>query len=248
MTEANSPIVWSGASHPGKQRSNNEDAYALIGDRACAIVADGMGGLEHGEIASGLVISTVIEALGAGRSVADGILGAHQRIVDESQRRGSERMGSTAVGIVVEQDQATISWVGDSRAYLWREGDLTTLTRDHSFVAQLVEAGAISADEADEHPHRHVLTRAVGIADAPALEVDVIEVRLRPGDRVLLCTDGLYGYLPETALCECLARTADVAALADELIAATLAQSEAGDNITVVCAEFHQPVTTSADV
>lgn len=228
-------LAIAGGSDAGKQRDHNEDAYAIAAARGCAIVADGMGGLARGEVASRLVVETVIEAIGAGQSLEQGLLLAHQRVLDASLAAGQERMGSTAVALSIEGNKATICWVGDSRAYLWRADALTQLTKDHSFVNDLIDAGAIDAHEADTHPNRHVLTRAIGIRDSVDVKIDVLTQKLRQGDRLLLCSDGLYGYLPRASLKDCLRSAPDAGAMVRQLIERTLRESEAGDNITAVC-------------
>lgn len=229
-------IVFAGMTDAGKQRDHNEDAYALIPEKNTAVVADGMGGLSHGEVASGLVVSSVVEAMASGRSAQEGLIAAHKAIREASMTSEHERMGSTAVALSIAGDLASICWVGDSRAYLWRAGALKLLTRDHSFVNELLEAGAISPGEAEVHPNRHVLTRAVGIRDTTDLEVDSVTHKIRPGDRLLLCSDGLYGYLGETAVADCLRTSGDPQWLVRALIERTLRDSEAEDNLTVVCA------------
>ncbi len=229
-------IALAGATHPGKQRDHNEDAYALLPQWTAAAIADGMGGLARGEVASRMVVDVVTEFLDKGKTASDGIQEAHRRIREASMANGAERMGSTAVALRIEGDTATVHWVGDSRAYLWRDGSFKQITKDHSFVEELIDAGAISPDEAETHPNRNVLTRAVGIRDTPDIKVDAITVTLKPGDRILLCTDGLHGYLSQPLILDCLRNNASAESLVNALIARTLSDSEAGDNVTAVCA------------
>lgn len=228
-------LAFAGATDPGKARDHNEDAYAIVDERATAVVADGMGGLARGEVASALVIESVMSAVAERQSVEQGLLTAHRRIRETSQAAGQERMGSTAVAVAIENDKATIHWVGDSRAYLLRGGSLRTLTKDHSFVNELIDAGAISARDAETHPNRHVLTRAVGIRDVAELKIDSVTERLRPGDRLLLCSDGLYGYLPAASLLRVLASAGDAQSAVQQLVESTLRESSAEDNVTAVC-------------
>ncbi|QHS10027.1 PP2C family serine/threonine-protein phosphatase [Sinimarinibacterium sp. NLF-5-8] len=230
-------IALAGASHPGKHRDHNEDAYTLLPEHSAAVIADGMGGLARGEVASRMVIDTVSEYLSAGHSADDAIQQAHRRIRDHSIASGSERMGSTAVVLCLSRSDNTahVYWVGDSRAYLWRGGQLKQISKDHSFVEDLIDAGAISAEEAETHPNRNVLTRAVGVRDTAQIKVDHMTLPLQAGDRILLCTDGLHGYLPHALLLDCLQQYSQPAALVEALVARTLADSEAGDNVTAVC-------------
>lgn len=228
-------IRIAGVSDTGKYRQHNEDAFLCLPEFGAAVVADGMGGLARGEVASRIVIDAVQHTLDAAGGLQQGILLAHQRIREASMASAQERMGSTVVGASILRDEATICWVGDSRAYLYRGHKLTLLTRDHSFVNDLIEVGAISAADAESHPNRHVLTRAVGIREAADLKVDSVTQKLQPGDRLLLCSDGLYGFLPESRLIQCLDASEDAAALAHDLVQATLQHSDAEDNITAVC-------------
>lgn len=224
-----------GASHPGLRRDHNEDAYATFPERDTAVVADGMGGLAKGEVASAVVVESVTRALDGSRSVAEGLLDAHQRLREMRAAAAGERMGSTAVAVSVQGNQAHVDWVGDSRAYLWRDGTLSQVTRDHSFVSELLEAGALTAEEAESHPNRHALTRAIGVQEAAALQVDSLDLVLRSGDRLLLCSDGLSGFLPHDRIADCM-RVCDTAtSMADELVRRTLEETEAGDNVTAVC-------------
>lgn len=228
-------LAIAGGTDPGKQRDHNEDAYAICLAHRCAVVADGMGGLARGEVASRMTVDAVMEAIESGRSSEEGVSMAHQRIRDASLGAGQERMGSTAVVLSIEHDQATIRWVGDSRAYLWRGGALRLLTKDHSFVNELIDVGAISCEEAERHPNRHVLTRAVGIRETLDLRIDTVVQPLQRGDRLLLCSDGLHGYLPQESLIDCLRSAADAEAVIVRLIERTMRETAAEDNITAVC-------------
>ncbi len=223
------------ASHQGLKRDHNEDACAIFPEQRAAVVADGMGGLAKGEVASATVIESVTAALKARRSVADGLIDAHQRLREIRAAGAGERMGSTAVAATVHGNQARIDWVGDSRAYLWRDDTLSQVSRDHSFVSELLEAGALTAEEAETHPNRHALTRAIGVLENVALQVDTLELVLRSGDCLLLCSDGLSGFLSHERIAECLRDGETASDMADALIRATLEETDAGDNVTAVC-------------
>ncbi|MES0872795.1 PP2C family protein-serine/threonine phosphatase [Sinimarinibacterium thermocellulolyticum] len=228
-------ITIAGATHQGKQRDHNEDAFVVVPQQLGAVVADGMGGLARGEVASRMVVDILAESLQQGRNGGEALQEAHRRI-REASMSSVERMGSTAVVLKVDGGTATLHWVGDSRGYLWRGGQLKQLTKDHSFVEELIDAGAISAHEAETHPNRNVLTRAVGIRDTVELKIDSTRIDLQPGDCLLLCTDGLHGYLPQPSIIECLARGGSAEAIVQRLIERTLRDSDAGDNVTAVCA------------
>lgn len=228
-------ITIAGATHQGKQRDHNEDAFVVLPERLTAAIADGMGGLARGEVASRMVVDVLAESLQKGQGAAEALQDAHRRI-REASMTGTERMGSTAVALNIDGSKATLHWVGDSRAYLWRDGTLKQITKDHSFVEELINAGAISAHEAETHPNRNVLTRAVGIRDTVEIKVDSVSVDLRAGDSLLLCTDGLHGYLPQALIIDCLKLGGSAEAIVERLIERTLKDSEAGDNVTAVCA------------
>ncbi|MCX7071252.1 MAG: protein phosphatase 2C domain-containing protein [Gammaproteobacteria bacterium] len=224
-----------GVTHPGLVRDHNEDAFATFPEQAVAVVADGMGGLSKGEIASALVIDAVTDAMRDQRTAAEGLLDAHQRLCELRAASAGERMGSTAVAITVHGQQARIDWVGDSRAYLWRDGELRQITRDHSFVAELLEAGALTAEEAETHPNRNALTRAIGVQDVATLQVDTLDLALRGGDRLLLCSDGLSGFLSHQRIADCMRSASNATAMAEELVRLTLNGTDAADNVTAVC-------------
>lgn len=230
-------VLLSGATHSGKTRAHNEDAFGIDAARRCAVIADGMGGLARGEVASRVVVESVLAAVARGDGIGAALGQAHRRIQELATAPAGERMGATAVAVTFNGAEAQITWMGDSRAYLWRAGRLEQLTKDHSFVQELIDAGAITRSEAERHPNRNVVTRAVGIADPAERGPAQLRVDLRAGDRILLCTDGLHGYLPQARIAEELAADGTAADLPDRLIGRTLAESEAGDNITVVCAQ-----------
>jgi PPM family protein phosphatase len=230
-------VQLAGATHSGKARNHNEDAFGLDVVNRCAVIADGMGGLARGEVASRLVVDSVLSAVGRGERVASALSQAHHKIVELSSAPSGERMGATAVAVTFRGKEAQITWMGDSRAYLWRDGHLEQLTKDHSFVQELIDAGAITSAEAERHPNRNVVTRAVGIADPADRGPAQLRVDLRQGDRLLLCTDGLHGYLSRDKITQELRNGTASPDLPDRLIQRTLAESDAGDNITVVCAQ-----------
>lgn len=155
-----------------------------------------------------------------------------------SLEQTGSRMGSTAVSLQISKSSAEIHWIGDSRAYLWRSRRLKQVTRDHSFVQELVDAGALTQAEAELHPNRNVVTRAIGVRDSDSINVDSLSLKLWPGDRIVLCSDGLSGFLPEARIAEILDRHEAPADAASRLIDATVDETEAGDNVTVVVARI----------
>lgn len=223
-----------GATHEGSARDHNEDAIGVDKELPAAVLADGMGGLSRGEVASATVVRSVLEGLRGGQDARQSLLSAHRDILMDSPD-SAHRMGSTAVVLTVREGQLVIFWVGDSRAYLLRGDSMQLISRDHSLVQGLIDAGAITEQEAESHPNRNVVTRAVGIQESGPPEIDEIAVDTQPGDRLLICSDGLHGYLPQDRITAILREHADNQQAADALVAATLAETEAGDNVSVIC-------------
>lgn len=230
-----------GATHAGLVRRSNQDAW-MTGPGLFA-VADGMGGHLHGDLASRLIVEEL------GRLGASGPLSLRIAEAEAAIRRARARLcavpgaaedgsGSTVAILLVAGAEAALLWAGDSRIYRKRTGGLEQLTHDHSVVQQLLDAGALSRDEASIHPLRNRLTRAVGTSIE--IELDQLRIEAEPGDRFLLCTDGLHGPVPEAEL-EAVSAGNPLAVAVEALIAAALARG-ARDNVTAVLAEA--PSTT----
>jgi serine/threonine protein phosphatase PrpC len=233
---------------PGRTRSNNEDAFGHVLPAGAAQVqsqgwffamADGMGGHEHGEVASKLAIETAIEGFG---KIPKGVMHVSllPRLVQEANAavydaglatalRGA-RMGSTFVACALRFDSAVVAHVGDSRCYLFRNGSGTQLTRDHTMAAEQLRLGILSKEEAATGEGRHVLTRSLG--NELFVAADTITVNIMPGDVLLLCTDGLHGAVSDAAIQQSVQRHTDLDRAAAALVAAA---NEAGgqDNISV---------------
>lgn len=228
--------------HIGLVRKKNEDScYAAeLNDGFFAIVADGMGGHNGGEVASGIVIDTsrlYLEEKPLAQLTRDDIihvLSLSNKNVWEKACRDKELkgMGSTATLVLIRDDKAIIGHVGDSRAYLFRNGQLEQLTKDHSYVQILIESGYITKEEALRHPHRNIITRAIGTENE--VEPDVLTVDLSKGDVLLLCSDGLNNAVTDAQITEVLKN--GIPEAADKLIEASLAAG-GPDNISVVIAE-----------
>ncbi len=194
--------LWAGASHLGRLRPNNEDAVhpAEPGSGpgpAVIAVADGLGGHVGGEIASRLAIDSAVATQG---TPAERITAANTTVVEAIvENPDLAGMGTTlTLGIFAESGQLELAHVGDSRAYLYRGGEFQQLTTDHTYVAQLVAQGRLTPTEAEHHPQRNLLTRVVGMAKT--LAVDTLTKELMPGDRILLCSDGLTGMLTDSEI------------------------------------------------
>src|SRR5690242_13471525 len=192
--------------HPGMKRKHNEDAYVDRPDLGVWAVADGAGGHSAGEVASGM-LAEALEAIPSGLSASEllaevrlAIERTHLALREEAARRGPDVVvASTVVVMLARGDHFACLWAGDSRAYLLRGGVFRQITRDHSLVQELVEAGAIRPDEALNHPRSNVITRAVG-AEIDDFILDKVSDRLVPGDRFLLCSDGLCKSLTDAEL------------------------------------------------
>jgi protein phosphatase len=224
------------ATDVGKVREKNEDS--LLVEHPLYAVADGVGGARGGEVASRIAVETLEELAHKG----EGSLGDHVRRANELvfERSTSDRqvagMGTTLTAAVIEGGAAHLAHVGDSRAYLLRAGGLRQLTDDHTLVQRMVKAGEITRDEAEVHPHRNVIVRALGME--PDVEVDETTVALLDGDRILLCSDGLTGMVAEQQLQAILETEPDPKRATDRLVRAA---NRAGgiDNITVVVIDVH---------
>ena len=215
----------------GKVREANEDSYLV--EPPLFAVADGMGGHRGGDVASQLALETV-EQLFQRRTgtLSEHVRRANRAVFERSKLdRSVTGMGTTLTAALVEGDAMRLAHVGDSRAYLLRAGSLRQLTTDHTLVARMVKAGEISPAEAEVHPHRNVLTRALGTeAD---VRVDEDEIALLDGDQVLLCSDGLTGMVTEAQIQAILETGVTPQEAADRLV--TAANRAGGiDNITVV--------------
>jgi PPM family protein phosphatase len=223
---------WHG-SDLGRQRQGNEDNFFVRSP--LFVVADGMGGAQAGEVASEMAVKSFDDGLPSGpptEGLVTLIEGANRRIHDRSRSdAGQAGMGTTVTAAYVGEGDVTIAHVGDSRAYVLRDGELVRLTRDHSLVGELVARGKLTEEQAETHPQRSVITRALG--PEPEVEVDVQTYQARGGDLFLLCSDGLTSMVPEARVKPILERDAPLERTGRELIAAA---NDAGgrDNITVV--------------
>jgi PPM family protein phosphatase len=226
-------------SHAGRKRRHNEDTYVV--QPPLFAVADGMGGANAGEVASSLAAAALQETNGEGPNgearVASLIQEANRRVFRRANEdREVSGMGTTMTVALVEDDRVAIGHVGDSRAYLFRDGELDQLTDDHSLVAELVRSGKLSPEEAETHPQRSVITRAVGTE--PDVDVDTFSIEGAAGDLFLICSDGLTDMVDETTIHDALEENrGDLNAAAKALVnAANRVGGE--DNITVVFFEL----------
>lgn len=220
----------------GYVRDHNEDSLIII--PPLFAVADGMGGHEAGEIASEITVNTLAE-LAPSHLDAEGLTAAVEAAnynVMKAPRQGIGRdgMGTTLTAAMLEGERLLIAQVGDSRAYLLHKGHLQQITRDHSLMADLIEAGQITPEEARVHPNRSVITRAIG-SDIH-MRPDIYELNVDAGDRILLCSDGLSSMISNNAIESIMRRQSDAQHCADELVTAAL-ENGGADNVTVVVAD-----------
>jgi PPM family protein phosphatase len=223
----------------GKKRSLNEDGYIANGE--IFAVADGMGGHRAGEIASALALDALRFGLAKRTKntienrLREAIIRANKQVHDTAVRDASQRgMGTTLTVALPAEETLYVGHVGDSRLYRMRDGILKQLTNDHSLVAELVKAGQIRAEEADVHPHRNVITRAIG--SDREVKIDIITEEIQPSDRYLLCSDGLTTMLNDEDITDVLRDKEDLEEACQELV--DWANDRGGiDNITVVLFE-----------
>jgi protein phosphatase len=228
-------VTVGAASDIGQVREGNEDSY-LLADPLFA-VADGMGGHRGGEVASDLALRTIEELFAADEgSLTEQVERANTAVFERSQTdRDVSGMGTTLTAALVEDPKVRLAHVGDSRAYLLRDGRLHLLTEDHTLVHRMVQEGEITESQAETHPHRSILTRALGVD--PTVQVDERYVEVRSGDRLLLCTDGLTGMLHDGQI-ESVLETESDAQRAVERLVREANRAGGVDNITAVLLDF----------
>lgn len=216
----------------GRVRGHNEDAVLCLPELGLWAVADGMGGHECGEVASALALDTLRQSVVAGSGLESSIHAAHQAILAAVQEEGGRRMGSTVVAVRFVDADYEVAWIGDSRAYRISLDGIERLTRDHSWVQAMIDAGELSLAEARQHPRRNIVTQCLGQGEQ-ALEVGRAQGSLAPGELLLLCSDGLTGELTDEQIQDVCAGAATLDELVDELIG--LANRLGGkDNISCI--------------
>ncbi len=232
MTGATRPSA-AGRTDIGRMRTGNEDS--LLVEPPLYAVADGLGGHRAGEVASGIALDTLLAEApkrADSKSLGRAVRGANRAVIDAAVAgSGRAGMGTTLTAVMVDGPHLAFAHVGDSRAYLLRQGRLSQLTQDHSMVADMVRAGQLTAEEARFHPQRSVITRALG--SDPAMVVDTFDHEAEPGDRLLLCTDGLTTMVDDTVIERLLAEASGPQA-AVEVLVDEANRAGGHDNITAV--------------
>ncbi len=252
-------ITCEALSDVGRKRKGNEDALFLNEHQKLYVVADGMGGHAAGEVASRVAVDAIaefVELTGGnqeitwpfglddsisyeGNRLKTAVRHANSRVLEATRESAEyEGMATTVAAVLVDGDVANLAHVGDSRIYVWSAGEITLLTRDHSWVNEQIENGAISPEQARSHPLRNVVTRALG--GRSDLVVDIESRRMAEGDMLLLCSDGLTTMVPDDEIARVLGESeGDVADAVQALVG--LANERGGeDNITVVLLKFEE--------
>lgn len=226
-------IVHASRTDIGLRRQRNEDYLAVEQKLGLYVVADGMGGHEHGDVASRIAVQTVVAAVGGGEDLTAAIHRANRHILSESSGTTLLPMGTTICAASFLDSSYQVAWVGDSRAYLY-DGRFRRLTTDHTYVQEMVLRGEIEARSARRHPYRNMLIQALGVTDNDELQVDIVDGDLQENSGLLLCTDGLIEGLDDNALHELIAENpGDVESVADRLLQHGLERG-GSDNITLI--------------
>jgi serine/threonine protein phosphatase PrpC len=222
------------ATHPGAVRESNQDAYLCRPEIGLFAVADGVGGQTGGGFASQEVVR-VMETLPHGlaptellNGVRERLRETHQRLIEAAQTRASYKPATTVIVMLLDGDHFACLWAGDSRAYVRRRGQLRALTADHSLVGEMLRAGQLSEAQAELHPNSNVITRAIGAAGDGGL-VDKVIGFVEPGDRFLLCSDGLTKVVPQGEVAWLMTDADPAQALVDAALA-----RKATDNVTAL--------------
>jgi len=243
-------LISAAGSHDGKVRKSNQDSgYAGV---QLFLVADGMGGHAGGDIASAITaqhLATIDERHATTKLASEAMVKALQQANDKltaivHDHHYLSGMGTTCSALMFVGDKVAVAHIGDSRIYLLRDGKVRQVTKDHTFVQKLVDAGRITAEEALFHPRRNVLMRALGdIENEP--EIDTELTATKPGDRWLICSDGLNGYVPDAILLPAIEQHSDPNELVSTLIDEAL-EFGAPDNVTIVVVDVHDLATAPA--
>ncbi|MBQ3107365.1 MAG: Stp1/IreP family PP2C-type Ser/Thr phosphatase [Firmicutes bacterium] len=243
-------VIGAGKTDVGRRRDHNEDYFLLMEKESLFLVADGVGGQRDGQRASHLAAEGVrhyISSFPPDWITDDGALHQYFRKCLEEVNKTIYKlaghhdegggMATTVVLTYISRGKAYVVNVGDSRAYLLRDGILRQATEDHTYVHQLVKEGSITEEEAKTHPGRHMITRALGAE--PKVEPDFFQFAVRPGDRIILCSDGLYNEVSEGEICELSERFFSTNAFIDALVQRAN-ENGGGDNITVICVDIQE--------
>lgn len=228
-------LITGAVTDVGRVRNGNEDAFIVDERIGLYAVADGMGGHQAGEVASATALESLRALVATGAAIGNALEAANAAVFEKAKARPDLRgMGTTVTAGSLINDALVIAHVGDSRAYLMRDGEMTQITKDHSLVEELVREGRLTEEEATTHPQRSIITRALGI-DAD-VDIDVVTIELQIGDRILLCSDGLTTMVHATDIAAILRRESDPLRAATTLVD-TANAAGGDDNITTLVAD-----------
>ena len=239
-------MLVSARSEIGRVRKDNEDNYLVSNERDLFVVADGMGGHAGGEVASSIVKRVLDEEITALQPADDcekillnALLKANSLILRLGRDQAYLGMGTTVTAAMFVMGRLYIAHIGDSRAYLFREGQLQLLTQDHSLVNELLQKGELTKEEAEHHPRRNILTRALGTVENP--QIDQFNLGVQRGDLLLLCTDGLHNLVKEQEIRQILSGSDQLEKMVDSLVDLALERG-GNDNITAVLVKYEERV------
>jgi protein phosphatase len=222
------------ATHTGLVRQRNEDCYGMDEQQRLWLVADGLGGHDAGDVASQIAVESILDRVRGGADLEEAMASAHQAILDAAEHGiGRPEMGTTAVALIINDRDYEIAWVGDSRAYLWADGKLVQMSRDHTVVQELVDQGFIPREHLKNHPYGNILNRTLGVTQDRQLNVERIRGALKGNEIFLLCSDGLTNELDDEVIQEVLNGSGDEQAKVDQLVELALC-SGGSDNITAI--------------
>ncbi len=230
-------LSYGASTHVGLVRSNNEDTFLADPELGLWLIADGMGGHDAGEVASGIVKESVHKSIQEDQELSVAIAKSHEDVKQAAaQNIGSPNMGTTIIALQHFSDRYKIAWVGDSRAYCWDplQASLSQLSRDHSYVQALFDAGSITLEEMHNHPQKNVITQSLGVAELEGVMVDTAEFSWQAHQRIILCSDGLSDLLTDQEIANICRKHQgkDEQTLVDSLVEAALERGGT-DNITV---------------
>ncbi len=229
-------LAFVAKSDSGRVRDHNEDCYLGDPELGLFLVADGMGGMDAGEVASAIARDEINSRMRAGAELVEAITSSHHSIKESAQRGiGAYGMGTTIVAVHALNAEYEVAWVGDSRAYLWDNAthELSRLTRDHSFVEMLLASGSITPDQAHKHPKKNLITQCLGQPNVDEVQVSSIKGTLKKEQLILLCSDGLNDELTDEQIANCFAAEKTMELQAAKLLQTVLA-GEARDNVTIL--------------
>lgn len=239
ITLTEQSLVFAAQSVAGQVRAHNEDAVLCCPELGLWAVADGMGGHQSGEVASALALQTLREVIGTGGDLLTAAQTANAAIIQAGQAVGVRRMGTTLVALQVFGVEFELAWVGDSRAYRVSAAGIEQLSRDHSWVQLMIDAGEMSVEEARQHPRRNIVIQCLGQTEQE-LEVGQLRGTLAAGELLLLCSDGLTGELSDEQIQHLCAEAETLDALVEQLIG--LANQLGGkDNISCIVLGLSAP-------